>query len=35
MAYAGRLDKFLAELEWMAQVLRYGREGMGQPGGAD
>jgi NAD(P)H-dependent FMN reductase len=35
MAYVRRLDKFLAELEWMAKVLRYGREEMGQPGGAD
>jgi NAD(P)H-dependent FMN reductase len=25
-AYAGRLDKFLNELVWMARVLRYGRE---------
>ena len=27
-AYAGRLDKFLNELVWMAQVLRFGRETM-------
>jgi len=25
-AYAGRLDKFLSELVWMARVLRFGRE---------
>src|SRR5205085_3226555 len=25
-AYVKRIDKFLAELIWMAQVLRYGRE---------
>ena len=25
-AYVKRLDKFLAELVWMAKVLRYGRE---------
>lgn len=25
-AYAGRLDKFLNELVWMARVLRFGRE---------
>ena len=25
-SYAGRIDKFLAELVWMAKVLRYGRE---------
>src|SRR6516164_913608 len=25
-SYAGRIDKFLSELVWMAKVLRYGRE---------
>jgi len=27
-AYAGRLDKFLDELVWMARVLRFGRENL-------
>src|SRR6516165_8479294 len=27
-AYAGRLDKFLNELVWMARVLRFGRENL-------
>lgn len=27
-AYAGRLDKFLNELVWMARVLRFGRESL-------
>jgi NAD(P)H-dependent FMN reductase len=31
-AYAGRIDKFLAELVWMAKVLRYGRENVSLEG---
>jgi NAD(P)H-dependent FMN reductase len=29
-SYVGRIDKFLAELVWMAKVLRYGRENVSQ-----
>ena len=31
-SYAGRIDKFLAELVWMAKVLRYGRENVSLEG---
>lgn len=31
-SYIGRIDKFLAELVWMAKVLRYGRENVSLEG---